>query len=161
VLLLMLEPATMQTLSPAAKSAAMWMLVAAFVLVIAVVPFEFAFFRAVKSSQIVKALVLEFWVFVLIVLLLAGVILDWYATPRGMLVMLGLFVIFIAVTTWFLIVRFRLIAGLHVQVTLTRERARKDIELLLQAIRESAEKKEEEPEGSGGEAERDQEANDD
>lgn len=151
-----LEPAMLQALNPAAKTAAMWMLVGAFVLVIAVVPFEFAFFRLVKTRLLVKALALELWVFILIVLILAGVVLDWYATPRGLLVLLGLFVIFLAATVWFLILRFRMIASLHVQVTMTRARAKKDIELLLQAIKESAEE-----EDTKGEDEREPEAKDD
>lgn len=150
VLAVTLEPAMLQAFSSSAKTAAMALLAAAFILAVAVVPFEFIFFRSVKTRQLVKALALEFWVFALIVLILAGVVLDWYATPRGLLVLLGMFIIFLAATAWFFLLRYRMIASLHVQVTLTRERAKQDLELLLQAIKESAE---EEQKKEGGQPE--------
>ncbi len=114
--------------SPSAKTVALGLLVAFFVVVIAVVPLEFGFYRTLKQQPLGTAVALEIIISVDIVLLLAGVILDWYTTPQGIILLLTLMILLLVLAVWFVYWRFRLIAALYSRATL---KSRRELERLL------------------------------
>lgn len=120
--------------SPAAKAVALVLLVAFFVVAIAVVPLEFSFYRSLQQQPFGTAVALEIIISVDIVLMLAGVILDWYMTPRGMILLLSLMIVLLVLTVWFVYWRFRLITALYSRATL---KSRKELRKLLDDIAEA------------------------
>jgi hypothetical protein len=122
--------------SPTAKAVALGLLVAFFVVVIAVVPLEFGFYRTLKQQPLGTAVGLEIIISVDIVLLLAGVILDWYITPQGMILLLTLMILLVMLTVWFVYWRFRLIAALYSRASV---KSRRELERLLRDIAKAKE----------------------
>ena len=123
--------------SPAAKAVALVLLVAFFVVAIAVVPLEFSFYRSLQQRQpFGTAVALEIIISVDIVALLAGVVLDWYATPRGMILLLSLMIILLLLTMWFVYWRYRLISALYSRATL---KSQEELRRLLNDIAEARE----------------------
>jgi hypothetical protein len=120
--------------SPTAKTAALVLLVAFFVVAIAVVPLEFSFYRSLQQQPFGTAVALEIIITVDIVLMLAGVVLDWYTTPRGMILLLSLMIILLALTVWFVYWRFRLITALYSRATL---KSQEELRKLLNDIAEA------------------------
>ena len=117
--------------SPAAKAVALVLLVAFFVVAITVVPLEFSCYRSLQRQPFGTAVALEIIISVDIALMLAGVILDWYMTPRGMILLLALMITLLVLTVWFVYWRFRLISALYSRATL---RSQEDLRRLLNDI---------------------------
>ena len=120
--------------SPAAKAVALVLLVAFFVVAITVVPLEFGFYRSIEQQPFGTAVALEIIISVDIALMLAGVILDWYMTPRGMILLLTLMIVLLVLTVWFVYWRFRLISALFSRATL---RSQKELRQLLTDVAEA------------------------
>lgn len=120
--------AALLVVSPTAKTVALVLLVAFFVVAIAVVPLEFNFYRTIRQQPLGTAVALELVISLDIVLLLAGVILDWYVTVRGMILLLTLMILLLVLTVWFVYWRFRLIAALYSRAS---ARSRQELEKLL------------------------------
>ena len=143
--------------NPAAKAVALVLLVAFFVVAIAVVPLEFSFYRSLQQQPFGTAVALEMIISVDIVLMLAGVILDWYMTPRGMILLLSLMIVLLVLTVWFVYWRFRLISALFSRATL---RSQEDLRRLLNDIAKAREHAEHVP-GDGADDESPEERDDD
>lgn len=139
--------ASLLATSPAAKAVALVLLVAFFIVAIAVVPLEFSFYRSLKEQPFGTAVALEIIISVDIVLMLAGVILDWYMTVRGMILLLTLMIVLLVLTVWFVYWRFRLITALYSRASL---KSQKELKKLLDDIAEAKKQSEQAP-GSGGE----------
>jgi hypothetical protein len=120
--------------SPAAKAVALVLLVAFFIVAIAVVPLEFGFYRSLQEQPFGTAVALEVIISVDIVLMLTGVILDWYMTVRGMILLLILMIVLLVLTVWFVYWRFRLITALYSRATL---KSQKELRKLLDDIAEA------------------------
>ncbi|MCD6283406.1 hypothetical protein J7J84_07415 [bacterium] len=135
------------TVSPTAKTVALVLLVAFFIVAIAVVPLEFGFYRSLQDQPFGTAVALEIIISVDIVLMLAGVVLDWYMTPRGMILLLSLMVILLVLTIWFVYWRFRLITALYSRASL---RSQEELRRLLNDIAEARKQAGQAP-GDGGE----------
>ncbi|OGK08261.1 MAG: hypothetical protein A2Y63_03225 [Candidatus Riflebacteria bacterium RBG_13_59_9] len=117
-----------------AKIVALIMLVVFFVLAISVVPLEFRFYGEVRGRRLGTAIALGATIFIMVTVMLAGVLLDWYTTPRGLMVLLGLLPFFLILTLWFLYLRYQLIASLHVRAA---SRSREALELLLDRMKKA------------------------
>jgi len=120
--------------SPAAKAVALVLLVAFFVVAVAVVPLEFSFYRSLQQQPFGTAVALEIIISLDIVALLAGVVLDWYVTLRGMILLLSLMIVLLVLTAWFAYWRFRLISALYSRATL---RSQEELHRMLNDIAEA------------------------
>lgn len=132
--------------SPAAKAVALVLLVAFFVVAIAVVPLEFSFYRSLQRQPFGTAVALEIIISVDIVALLAGVVLDWYATPRGMILLLSLMIVLLLLTVWFVYWRYRLISALYSRATL---KSQEELRRLLNDIAKAREQSKRAPGDDG------------
>jgi hypothetical protein len=135
---------------PHSRSVALVLLIAFFLLVIAAVPFEFSFYSALRGQKLGPSVFAEISVFIAIVLLLSGSVLDWFTTPQHILLMIGLVIVLLLLVIWFLYWRARLISAMLFRAT---KAAKVDLEELLAEMRqveESCEKASGDKEVDGG-----------
>ena len=110
------------------------LLVAFFIVAVAVVPIEFSFYRSLQQQPFGTAVALEIIISLDIVLMLTGVIMDWYMTVRGMILLLTLMIVLLVLTVWFVYWRFRLITALYSRATL---KSQQELRKLLNDIAEA------------------------
>ncbi len=120
------------------RAVALVILIAFFLLVIAAVPFEFNFYSAVKRQKLLPSIVAEISVFIIMTLLLAGVMLDWFFSIKGLWLLIVLLALLMTLLLYFLYWRMRLISSLFARAG-RMEKA--DLDKLFEALRIAAEEK--------------------
>jgi hypothetical protein len=134
------------------RAVALVILVAFFLLVIAAVPFEFNFYNAVKRQRLLPSIAAEISVFIIMTLLLAGVMLDWFFSIKGLWLLIVLLALLMTLLLYFLYWRMRLISSLFARAG-RMEKA--DLDKLFEALRMAAEEKKrggKDERGGGGNA---------
>lgn len=131
------------------REVALVILVAFFLLVIAAVPFEFNFYNAVKRQKLFPSIAAEVSVFIIMTMLLAGVMLDWFFSIQGLWLLIVLLALLMTLLLYFLYWRMRLISSLFARAG-RMEKA--DLDKLFEALRIAAEEKRSggKDEGEGG-----------
>jgi O-antigen/teichoic acid export membrane protein len=117
---------------PHSKTVALVLLIAFFLLAIAAVPFEFNFYGGLKGQNLGPSVFAEISVFVAIVVLLTGAVLDWFTTPQHVLLMIGLVIVLLLLVIWFLYWRARLISTMLFKATRS---VKGDLDKLLEEMR--------------------------
>lgn len=128
------------------RAVALVILVAFFLLVIAAVPFEFNFYNAVKRQKLLPSILAEISVFIIMTMLLAGVMLDWFFSIKGLWLLIVLLALLMTLLLYFLYWRMRLISSLFARAG-RMEKA--DLDELLEALRLAAEEKKRSGKDSG------------
>jgi len=128
-----MDALAIQLTTATTRTIALVLLVALFVFALAVTPLEVRFYQEVRQ-RIAPALTLEIITFVLAVAMLAGVILDWYASPLGLAMLVAQLMLFLVLTLVFLFHRYRLVAVLYTRAALGSKR---DLERLLARMAEA------------------------
>ncbi len=124
--------------SPEGRIVALVLLVVFFLLAIAAVPFEFSFYSSLRRQKLLPSILAEIAVFIIIVLLLAGVMLDWFLSLQGLWMLVVLLALLVTLLLYFLYWRMRLISSLFARAD---KLAKPDLDNLLEEMRKVDEKK--------------------
>ncbi len=124
--------------SPEGRIVALVLLVVFFSLAIAAVPFEFSFYSSLRRQKLLPSILAEIAVFIIIVLLLAGVMLDWFLSLQGLWMLVVLLALLVTLLLYFLYWRMRLISSLFARAD---KLAKPDLDNLLEEMRKVDEKK--------------------